>query len=60
MARREQRLEAAARRLGCDLEEPFMSLSFLPITAIPDYAMTDVGAVDVVNMQRFDPVLGPA
>jgi adenine deaminase len=60
MARREQRLEAAARRLGCDLEEPFMSLSFLPITAIPDYAMTDVGAVDVVNLRRFEPVLGPA
>jgi adenine deaminase len=60
MARREQRLEAAARRLGCVLHRPFMSMSFLPITAIPEYAMTDIGAIDVVNMRRFEPVLGPA
>jgi adenine deaminase len=60
MARREERLEAAARRLGCDLRWPFMYLFFLPITAIPDYAITDVGPIDVVKMERFEPVLGPA
>jgi adenine deaminase len=60
MARREARLEAAARGLGCDLRWPFMYLFFLPITAIPDYAITDVGAIDVVRMERFEPVLGPA
>jgi adenine deaminase len=37
-----------------------MYMSFLPITAIPEYAMTDVGAIDVVNRRRFEPVLGPA
>lgn len=60
MARREKGLEAAARRLGCVLDWPFMYMSFLPITAIPDYAITDIGAIDVVNMKRFEPVLGPA
>jgi adenine deaminase len=60
MARREALLEAAARRLGCTLRWPFMYLFFLPITAIPDYAITDVGAIDVVKMERFEPVLGPA
>jgi adenine deaminase len=60
MARREERLEAAARRLGCSLDRPFMYMSFLPITAIPEYAITDIGAIDVVNMRRFEPVLGPA
>jgi adenine deaminase len=58
MARREQRLEAAARRLGCALDRASMHMSFLPITAIPEYAMTDVGAIDVVNRRRFEPVLG--
>lgn len=60
MARREERLEASARRLGCALDRPFMYMSFLPITAIPEYAITDIGAIDVVNMRRFEPVLGPA
>jgi adenine deaminase len=60
MAEREERLEAAARRLGCRLERPFNYMYFLPITAIPEYAMTDLGAIDVANRRRFEPVLGPA
>ena len=60
MARREERLEAAAQRLGCALNRPFTYMFFLPITAIPEYAMTDIGAIDVVNRRRFEPVLGPA
>jgi adenine deaminase len=60
MARQEGLLEKAAKGLGCDLHWPFMYLFFLPITAIPDYAITDVGPIDVVKMERFEPVLGPA
>jgi adenine deaminase len=60
MARREEQLEAAARRLGCALDRPFNYMYFLPITAIPEYAMTDIGAIDVANRRRFEPVLGPA
>jgi adenine deaminase len=57
VAARELVLDAAARALGCDLPEPLMYMSFLPITSIPDYAITDVGPVDVRALDTFDPVL---
>lgn len=56
----EERLDRAAKALGCRVDWPFMYLFFLPITSIPDYAITDVGPVDVAAMAVFDPVLGPA
>ena len=56
----EERLDRAAKTLGCRVDWPFMYLFFLPITSIPDYAITDVGTVDVLAMDTFDPVLGPA
>lgn len=58
IAAREAELNKAANALGCDLPEPLMYMFFLPITAIPDYAITDVGPVDVNAMDTFDPVLG--
>lgn len=57
IARREERLAEAARNLGCDLPDPLMYMFFLPITAIPDYAITDAGPVDCVALRTFDPVL---
>ncbi|MEY8403550.1 adenine deaminase C-terminal domain-containing protein [Oscillospiraceae bacterium 44-34] len=57
MAAREARIDAAARSLGSDLPNPMMYMFFLPITAIPDYAITDVGPVDYVNLTTFDPIL---
>ncbi len=60
MAAREGRLDDAARALGCDLPWPFMSMFVLSITAIPDYAITDLGPVDCVALEIFDAVLGPA
>jgi adenine deaminase len=53
----EHRLTMAARELGCQLPEPLMYMFFLPITAIRDYAITDVGPVDCVNLNIFDPLL---
>lgn len=50
-------LKKAARSIGSELEEPIMWMFFLPITAIPDYAITDVGPVDYVNLRIFDPIL---
>ena len=47
----------AARSLGSDLPDPMMYMFFLPITAIPDYAITDAGPVDYVALTTFDPVL---
>ena len=57
VAKMEKELSAAARRLGCTLPEPLMYMFFLPITAIPDYAITDVGPVDCVNLKTFNPIL---
>jgi adenine deaminase len=58
IAHRETLLNRAAHALGCDLPEPLMYMFFLPITAIPDYAITDVGPVDCIALKTFDPILG--
>ncbi len=38
---------AAARRMGCRLTDPFMTLSFLCLPVIPELKLTDRGLVDV-------------
>lgn len=57
VAQKEKELSAAANQLGCNLPEPLMYMFFLPITAIPDYAITDVGPVDCIQLKTFDPIL---
>ena len=57
IARIEKLLSLAANELGCDLPEPLMYMFFLPITAIPDYAITDVGPVDCIALKTFNPIL---
>jgi adenine deaminase len=44
-------LNAAAARLGCKLDAPFMSLSFLSLSPIPALKLTDQGLVDAVNLK---------
>jgi adenine deaminase len=39
-------LEAAAHRLGVTIPSPFMTLSFLALSVIPDLKLTDQGLVD--------------
>jgi adenine deaminase len=56
MAASEQALDEAARSLGCRLPWPFMYMFVLQITAIPDFAMTDLGAIDCVNLSVIDPL----
>jgi len=60
MAVQEAKLDDAARQLGCPFASPFMYMMFLSVTAIPDYAMTDLGLIDCVNLRVVSPVLGPA
>ncbi len=45
----------AARDLGCDLKDPFMTLSFLCLPVIPELKLTDRGLVDVKAF-RFVPL----
>ena len=49
-----EKAKAAARGLGCDIPDPFMSLSFLALPVIPELKLTDRGLVDV---NRFEIVL---
>ncbi|MEY2578163.1 MAG: adenine deaminase [Verrucomicrobiota bacterium] len=44
-------LKAAAAQLGCALDAPFMSLSFLSLSPIPALKLTDQGLVDAVNLK---------
>src|SRR5256714_1489494 len=44
-------LKTAATRLGCALDAPFMSLSFLSLSPIPALKLTDQGLVDAVNLK---------
>jgi len=48
---RYDRVLEAARSLGCHLDDPFMTLSFLGLCVIPELKLTDKGLVDV---ERFD------
>ncbi len=52
-------LNAAAQQMGCDLEAPFMTLSFLSLSPIPELKLTDQGLIDAVNM-RATSLLVPA
>ena len=60
MAAKEDALDQAARDAGCLLEWPFMNMFVLSITAIPEFAITDMGAVDCVGLKTFNPVLEDA
>jgi adenine deaminase len=44
---RVERLQKAARRLGCPLTDPFMTLSFMALPVIPELKITDRGLFDV-------------
>ena len=45
-------LNAAARALGCELDAPLMTLSFLSLSPIPELRLTDQGLIDSAKMQR--------
>jgi adenine deaminase len=47
VAAQQRTLLATARRMGCRLTDPFMTLSFLALTVIPELKITDRGLLDV-------------
>ena len=53
----EKKIDNTVRALGSDLPDPMMYMFFLPITSIPDYAVTDAGPVDYLALRHFDPIL---
>ena len=44
-----KRLHKMTSAMGCKLEDPFMTLSFLALPVIPDLKITDMGLVDVTE-----------
>jgi adenine deaminase len=50
--RRIEGLNAAARALGCPLDAPFMTLSFLSLSPIPELKLTDQGLIDAVKLRK--------
>lgn len=44
-----QAVVEASRNLGCELENPFATLSFMALTPIPELKLTDLGLFDSVN-----------
>jgi adenine deaminase len=45
---------SAARKLGCTVSEPFMALSFMALSVIPELKLTDRGLVDVNQFKFVD------
>jgi adenine deaminase len=45
-------LNAEARAMGCKLEAPFMTLSFLSLSPIPALKLTDQGLIDSVKLRK--------
>jgi len=44
-------LNATAQALGCPLDAPFMTLSFLSLSPIPELKLTDQGLIDAVHLK---------
>ncbi|WXG41243.1 MAG: adenine deaminase [Candidatus Freyarchaeum deiterrae] len=46
-----KKLKKAAMEMGCELESPFMTMSFLSLPVIPDLKITEKGLIDVINQE---------
>lgn len=57
VAKATRELEAAARRLGCPLTHPFMTLSFMALPVIPELKLTDRGLFDVTRFEHVSALL---
>ncbi len=50
-------LNAAAAKLGSKLDAPFMTLSFVSLSPIPELKLTDQGLVDAINLKLTDVIV---
>ncbi len=50
-------LNAAAAKLGTTLDAPFMTLSFVSLSPIPELKLTDQGLVDAINLKLTDVIV---
>lgn len=47
-------LDTAAKKIGCKIDEPFMSMAFLSLSVIPELKITDKGLIDVNKFEVTD------
>lgn len=52
-----RRLNAKAKEIGSSIADPFIFLSFISLAAVPEYAVTDHGFIDVAKQEIIDPIL---
>lgn len=57
LAEEKRKLNGIIHELGCPISIPFMFLSFICLAAIPVYAITDVGFINVLTQEVVDPVI---
>lgn len=57
LADKKRELNGIIHQMGSTIAIPFMFLSFICLAAIPDYAVTDCGFIDVYAQKVIDPVL---
>ncbi len=57
VAERTRGMNAAAKSLGCALQAPFATLSFLALPVIPSLKLTDKGLVDVNQFKFVDLII---
>ena len=49
-----EELARATKSLGCELEDAFMPMGFLPLPVIPELKITDKGVFDTTKCQFID------
>jgi adenine deaminase len=57
LAQKRKNILNQAQEMGCIVPDPFMFLSFITLAAIPAFAVTDKGYIDVSTQKVIDPVL---
>lgn len=57
VAKKEMKMLDTLRSMGSDLPDPMFYMCCLQITAIPDYALTDIGAVDYHTQETFNSII---
>ena len=58
LAEKKKELNRVAHEVGTEIPIPFMFLSFICLAAIPAYAITDCGFIDVMTQSVIEPILG--
>ena len=55
--KRMNEMNAAVRKLGCGMQAPFMSLSFISLPTVPELGLTDQGLIDVLGHKKTNLIL---